>query len=116
MIVDEIIDTIGDNLQGLFTYEGADKEKLKEVRQAWIKESFPRYLGGLDKRIMNIGDGKGPFVLGDRVTIADLLIANFMNTCAKGKLEHVDAASVEQFSRLIKIRDSVWDIAAQVKN
>lgn len=108
LFVDEALATMIDCVEGLVSYKGSDEQKVKEVREGWIKESFPRYLGALEKRIKD--KYEGPFVLGNKLSIADLLIANFVNTCLNNIMPFVTAAAIEDFEGLVKIRSSVWEV------
>lgn len=69
LTVDEVIDTIDDLSKSIPRSD--DKEKLKELREAWMKEKAPRYMEHINKRIQESG---GPFVLGEKFSMADLYV------------------------------------------
>ena len=106
--VDEVLATVDDIIQAAYSYRGSDKDQLKEAREKFVKESVPRYIGGLEKRLEVFG--KGPFVCGDNVTIADLGICTFVIQMKSGKIDHVPKDIIHRFPRIITAYDAVMDL------
>ena len=97
--VDEVMDTVGDFFECVYRYRGPDKEKLREDRENFLKEDVPRYMGGLEKRLKAMGH-TGPFLVGDKVTIADLVLLNVVTTIKCGILDHVPTNVLDSYKKV----------------
>lgn len=116
LLVDEVIDVINNDVTpALFGYRGDDRTLLQESREKFVKEAIPRYVDVLDKRLgEEMMLEKGPFVLGDHVSIADLMITNFVNGLKQGIVDFVPVDCVDHCENLMRSYDSVMSIP-QVK-
>lgn len=108
LMVDQVIDTVLDFFKSLFTYSGGDKELLKEARDKAFKVSAPKFLGSLEKMLGRSSDG--PYVLGDHVSTADLVIASLFTLFSTGFLEFVPRHALDEYPRMKKISDTVLEI------
>lgn len=101
LFADEIIDMMEDCMLSLFMYKGDDKEQLRAVREKAVNEAFPRYLGGLEKRLGLFGEG--PWAVGGKLSTADLAIyANFHYLASK-RIEFIDETCIEKYVKMMKI-------------
>lgn len=105
--VDEVVDTLEDFLQCCFRYRGKDKDMLKEERVKLAENDFPRYIGGLEKRLATFGDG--PYVIGDKVSIGDVVLVNNVNNFKSGFLDFVDKDMFESYPRIMEIYQKVMN-------
>lgn len=112
LIVDEVMDTNTDFFQNLFSSHGLKNEDLKAARQRSLAEAGRRYCGGLEKILSGTSDG--PFVLGQRLSIADLIIANLFLYISIGDLQYVPPDALSEYKILKRVFDSVMDLP-QVK-
>ena len=99
--VDEVMDTIGDLFMSAFRYKGPDKEKLKEERDKFVKEDIPRYMGGLEKRLEAMGH-TGPYLVGDKVTIADIVMLNAVTNIKCGIMDHVPTDALDSYKKVMQ--------------
>lgn len=106
--VDQIIDTLDDMFETALKYEGQDKEKLRECRETFCREDIPRYVGMLEKQATE--SGKGPFVLGEKVSVADLKINQLFDSISYGFLEFVNVSVLENYTTLAAISKAVDEI------
>lgn len=111
--VDALMDTMNDAMMAAFRYRGPDKDMLREAREKFCKEDIPRYVGALDKQVK--ASGKGPFFLGEEVSIADLIIQQSFNSMTSGFLDYVDATVVDEYTSLKGIVQAVSDLPAVQK-
>lgn len=111
--MDALMDTMGDALMAAFKYRGPDKDMLREAREKFCKEDIPRYIGAIDKQVK--ASGKGPFFLGEEVSIADLVIQQSLNAVTSGFLDYVDASVVDEYTSLKGIIKAVDDLPAVQK-
>lgn len=112
-LVDEVMETVAD--VGLACAPAArfagpaGPEKTAAGEKA-VASAFPRYLGGLEARIDELGFG-GPFVLGEQVSLADIAITVSFNLFVV--LHYFDGVTPEDFepyTKLKEIRDAVMAI------
>lgn len=108
MFVDEVIDVCEDAVKAFFSFRTDDKEALKAHREKMVAEDFPRYWGGVEKRLGMLGDGT--FVLGEKMTIADIFIYVSFGFILSGSMEFVDASVVEKFEKLMKVYQAIRDL------
>lgn len=108
LFVDEVMATMKDVIDGLGRYQGTDKEKRREWRQHWIDVYFPIYLKGIETRIKQFHGG--PCVLGEKVSIADLVVASFLNTCINEVTPFLTAECVKEYTGLLELRECVMRI------
>lgn len=108
--VDEVVDTMSDTMLAAFSYYGPDQSKLQKARHLFVEQDIPRYLGTLDDRIK--ASKRGPFFLGDQVSIADLKITQVFTMLTIGSLEHIEPTVLDRYSRLSSISKAVMDMRA----
>lgn len=105
LLVDSAIDTVNDTLAHALTpsmFE-RDPEKKLAMRQAFVEGPMARaftYLEGL------IAKSGGPLLLGDRLSIADLLIGNQLVQIASGRLDGLSRESLAPYPRLAGLLDA----------
>lgn len=106
--VDEVMDAMEDLLMATYKNRGEDEEKVRETRVDLVENVLPKLFGGIEKRVALFGDG--PFVTGEDVSVADLLIVNYVHLIRCGVLDHVPKDAVDGYSGMIKIYDGVMNI------
>jgi len=79
------------------TEEG--KEKLKSMRQAWIKDELPIYLGHLMAKIEKNG-GKW-LASSDKPTIADCYAVPALRNYTRGHIDHVDSSCLDSYKPIV---------------
>lgn len=103
--VDEILDTIAD--LGAGVYRGEDKDRMRAERERWAKEDVPKFFGGMEKRIGLFGNG--PFVTGEEMSIADLVVSQFVIMIRAGILDYVAKDVLDGFPKLVRAHDGVME-------
>lgn len=99
MKVDMVVDALEPILTAIF------QDKSEEARKKVVEETFPRYFGAVDKMY---AETKGPYLLGDKLTIADLKVASFAGSMNKGgRLDHIPAGCLEQYTHLMACSKAV---------
>ena len=87
-----------------------DPEKRAALREELGKETFPRWLGLLEKRM-----GEGDYLVGDSLTVADLAIWRLLGWLCGGVLDGIPSDLLTSHSRLeahFKFIDGREDIRA----
>lgn len=105
LFADEIIDMLEDAVLPLFSYKGADKELLRKARDEAKDVVFPRFFGGLEKRLGTFGDG--PFAVGGKLSIADLSIYATFEYISSKRLEFLDKNCIEGYAKMMNIVQAV---------
>lgn len=100
-----VMDTLSDLTQLFFAYRGPDKEQLKAARTKALEEGIPRYWIVLNDIVTKWGDG--PFILGDKVSVADLTLLELMSNIKQGKLDFVPTDAMDGGKRLAAVWDAV---------
>lgn len=107
-IADEVTETITDLYASAYSYYGPDKEKVREVQCRFVKDDIPRYWDALERRVKDFG--AGPFVLGDRVSTADISIFCFVSSVKRGAFNYVQADALDHCPTLIRIYESFSEL------
>lgn len=102
--VDEVIDTILDFFHGLESLD-KDAESYFEDVKKYLINSVPRYLGGLDSRLKQFGEG--PWAVGDKISIADLAIYVCVLYIKAGAFELLTPEEVVEYERLRNCAEAV---------
>lgn len=104
MQVDMVVDALEPIVTAIFS------DKSEEARKKVQEETFPRYFGAVDKMYAET-EGKGPYLLGETLTIADLKVAAFAKDVNKGgKIDHVPAGCLEKFEHVMKCAKAVGEV------
>lgn len=91
------VDMVVDAPEAVITAIFSDSSK--EARTKVVEETFPRYLGALNKIF---AETTGPFLLGEEMSIADLKLANLIASVNKGEqFDHVPAGCLDEYSHLL---------------
>lgn len=107
LYVDEVLDVCADLYLAMYRNRDADEEGKRKSREKAAKEDVPRYWGGLEKRLDAISNGNGPYVLGDKITIADIKITIMYNNVKCGVLDYFPVDALDGYSKLVKIYSTV---------
>lgn len=108
LFVDEVGDTVTDLFACLYRCMGKDDQKMRESRHQFVHEDIPRYWGGLEARLNNAG--AGPFILGEKISIADLGIFCMFTTVKSGIVDYVELDVLDEYVTLKGVYDSVTSI------
>lgn len=112
--VDEVLESMGDLLLGMFSYKGKDKDLLREAREKFVNEHVPRYAGGIEKRLALHG-GEGPWAVGGKLSVADLGIHTVFVNMRCGILDHVPTDVLDGYERMKAIHEAVEKIPEVVE-
>lgn len=102
--VDEVIDTILDFFHGLESLDKDVESYFDDVKK-YLINSVPRYLGGLDSRLKQFGDG--PWAVGDSISIADLAVYVCVLYIKAGAFELLTPEEVVEYERLRSCAEAV---------
>lgn len=111
--VDQVVETTNDFFYGIFSYNGVDKDLLRASREKHLAEGGERYWGGCEKIIKGISNG--PFVLGEKVTIADVAIAAVYILLKIEFLDYLPKDGLDRYEGMKKIFDSVMALPQVVE-
>lgn len=93
LLCDEILGIVEDATQKLVTTFGLEGDTLKEAREKLVKHSFIPALQLLQKRLI---DNPSEFIVGDKLSIADLKVFVWLNALNAGHLDHIPTDLVAQ--------------------
>lgn len=106
LTVDEVVDVVNNDVMPAL-------EVQQDSSDRFVREIVPRYVDVLDRRVGETSEG-GPFVLGDHVSIADLMICKLVNAVRKeeGTVSEcgVPKECVDHCEHLVRSYDSVMSI------
>jgi len=104
--VDQVLDAIDDLSAkiGPTLYE-KDEAKKKEAREALVAGPIPFYLGAFEKLHKENKDGK--YIVGSKLTIADLKLAFLLRWLASGTLDHISADIIKPYDGLNALKKAV---------
>lgn len=103
--VDEIVDAFNDLLSAMYRYRGKDDDLKRADRERLVAEDIPKYAGGVEKRLACFSDG--PFVLGEKVSIADTALVSIVNTFRCGILDYAPKDVLAEFPRIMEACEAV---------
>lgn len=109
LFVDETIDTIEDAMASLFSYRGPDKSLLLAAREKFVQLDVPRYVGALDGRMAKMSP-KGPYVAGEKISIADFHLTCFVNSIKQGIVDHVPSTCLDEFPTIMRVYNEVMNV------
>lgn len=107
--VDDVMDTLTDMYQRLMKELTAGAKRSEMVQRQAVHEVIQWYWGRLDKRIEERYPN-GDFVVGDSVSIADLVILNHALGFRSFLTQFMDDDLLPQFPRMGRIIDAVLAI------
>jgi glutathione S-transferase len=101
-LVDSVVDSFNDTLSGALSpsYREQDPEKRLAMRRAFVEGTMTRVLTHLEGLLARSG---GPFLLGARMTIADLLVGNQVVQLQSGRLDGITAADLAPWPRVVAL-------------
>lgn len=99
--VDMVIDGL-ENLVG-----PAMGDTTPEGREKFVKEIMPRYMKPVNDIIAKSKDG--PFVLGEKMTIADLTVVSFVGYLTTGMLEGIPKDCLNSYSHVLATAKAVGE-------
>lgn len=108
------VDMVIDGVENLFG--PATSDSSPEAREKFEKEILPRYVKPVDEILAK--SKSGPFVLGEKMTIADLWLASYVGFLSSGKLEHVSKDCFNSYSYVLAAAKAVGEkesVAAWMK-
>jgi len=105
LVVDEVVATLDEawsKVPNPRTHP--DPELFKAARLVWAPEVAPRFFQHIERRIRESA-GRGPFVLGAQISLADLWIMSFL--MQTHNYDHIDPKFVEQYPLVAAIPAAV---------
>ena len=93
MNVDIVLGAIEDVTIAIF------KDSSEESRTKFAKEGVPRYFGPIEKMIQ---ESSGKFLLGDKMSIADIKLYVTTGTLKSGMIDHVPTDILEKFEGIME--------------
>jgi glutathione S-transferase len=98
-VVDSALDCINDTLTNALmpSMVERDPEAKMRLRQAFVEVPLPRVLGHIESLL---GRSDGPFLLGEQLTIADIVLALQVGAMLRGVLDGITADHLAPFPRL----------------
>lgn len=111
LLVDSALDTFNDTLANallpsLYERDMPKKLSLREVFAAGPLQQACAYVEGLLAR------GSGPFLLGDRLSIADIVIAHQVQQVRSGGLDGITPDALAAYTRLLALTDAYLALRA----
>lgn len=98
--VDMVIDAIESVIMAIF------KDKSEESRKKFVETDLPRYFGPINSLIAKT---EGPFLLGDKISAADIKLAITVDIITGGSLDHVPSDCVEKFVAINDVCKAVME-------
>lgn len=98
LLVDQIVDVIDDLIVVIF------KDNSEKARTAFVNDTIPRYFAPVDKMFTK---HDGAFLLGDKLSIADVKMFVLVTSLKSGIIDHVPADVVDKYTNLMKSYDAV---------
>lgn len=108
LLVDEIIETMNDLNVATYSYLGPDVEKTKEQRKLLVEVHVPRFIGGLEKRLAEFGEG--PFAVNGKLSVADLVVTCVVNSYLSGVYDYVPLDILEKYTKVMAIHKAVMEL------
>ena len=102
-LVDEVLDVIENDI-GIALARASvnvDEAKRMELRKKFAEITLPTYLGHMEARMV------GPFVTGEKITVADLKLAQAYRSLAEKVYDGVDGAAFEKCPKIMAAINAV---------
>jgi glutathione S-transferase len=109
--VDEIIDALGDISKKVSASSSLPEAERVVARKKIAEEFIKPHLGFINKRV-----GSHGFAVGDKLSIADLVIANQVNSLHAGSMDGLERTLADPFDHLIKITHNVKAALEKIKH
>mmetsp|Transcript_6087 Transcript_6087/g.9519 ORF Transcript_6087/g.9519 Transcript_6087/m.9519 type:complete len:204 (+) Transcript_6087:69-680(+) len=107
--VDQILDAAEDTLGALRpSFSAKDEEKKLSMRKEFMENAFPRYVSGIESLV------EGKWAVGDKMTIADLVLYQLKDTFTSGFLDGIPKNAFDEYSKISSVADAVG-LNAEVK-
>jgi glutathione S-transferase len=81
-----------------------DEADKKKAREALATGYLPTWAGYAERQL-----GKGPFVAGDTINVADIKLYMAVRWFKRGTVDHVPASVFDAFPKLTRLHDAVAD-------
>lgn len=108
LMVDQVVETVMDMQSSLFSFKGDDKDAMREAREKMLKTDVPRYWGGMEKMLEDYPEG--PYVLGEKLSIADISIAVLYAFVKAELLDFIPQDGLDGYPKMEKVLHSVMAI------
>lgn len=99
------VDMVTDGLENLVAPMMSDP--TPEGREKFLQDVLPRYMKPVNDIVAK--SAGGPFVLGDKMSIADLTILSFVGYLTSGMADHVPKDCLNSYSHILAIAKAVGD-------
>ena len=100
MLLVDMVSETADDIMAPFS-----KGKTPELRKSAVEAVVPRYGAALDKIYAT---EEGPFLLGETMTTADIVIATLLEIFQSGFFDHVPTDCLDHLSNLIACQKAVF--------
>ena len=97
----ELMNAVEDLRAQVATTGRSDEAEKREARQAFAAGYFQRWAGSTSARI------QGPFVGGDRISVADLKLFVAMGAYTRGVYDDIPTTVLEPFPKILALVDAV---------
>lgn len=106
--VDEVIGHIDETYTACDpSFFETDPEKKKAMREVLTNETLPASLGSLEKRLIKWKTTKSEYALGDKLSIADLVLHSTVQFLRSGFMDHVPTTLVDAYPHIVASNDVV---------
>jgi len=89
------------------SFREQDPEKKKALRLVLAEKSIPEFSQKLEKFLVATSDG--PFVLGQEISIADLVVGRQVKYLSSGILDHIPKEVLSAYPRLNKLSQAMYE-------
>lgn len=103
--VDEVLDTVYDFTNSVLRYGGSEQEAQHAERKRILEVDAPALIGVLEKRLAKFGDG--PWAVGKKMTVADMVIFTLVTFIKSGFKEYVPPCVLDKYERVIASYEAV---------
>jgi len=97
LLCDEIIESLAEARAKI--PESKDDAERKKLREEFVAQTLPKYMDYLTRRL----DGRGgPYLLGKSFTMADLVMARFVDGIIGKRYDHITKESLQKWPAVLK--------------
>lgn len=97
LIVDEVMDAANEFDTIIPISQNA--EEKKRLRELFVKEKLPKYFDLFAKKLQQSG---GPFVLGENLSVADLVLFGVVDTISIGFYDHIPFEVIQPWRTVVE--------------